>query len=379
MNLLDEFKNLKEYCAKNRKPLQVKDIDLNKKVDDYLNWYDANMIKGRINETNADRDIADIRDLIEKIAVWYETIYPNYVINDMMYCCGTEMNDTNEIMIDNNPYIMENFDDDSDVHLLEWSKFMNIHSLIKTMPYQERYVLDKYHFPSIIYLVPSKKNIYDRAHIHVNKDGIVDDAEYIYSLTTLTVKDEDLIGLHVKDVAKLFMEKCVILPEGNEFIRCLDAYDRYLETREGILDAIMYRIIERGGNRIGPRRAFIFAKDFERNIDIPMMYGLDHSDPGLRLFINDYIKAGGNPDLVGYTNYFNAKSDDEKIKTVSLRELFATIDYTCTKFYTPEEEELLTRLVTALKPASEEVEKEQIKQKRIERKLAKSQKKNSNN
>ena len=60
----------------------------------------------------------------------------------------------------------------------------------------------------------------------------------------------------------------------------------------------MYRIIERGGNRFGPRRAFLFAKEFGRNIDVPMMYGVDTSDPGLRYFMNEYLKAGGNPENV---------------------------------------------------------------------------------
>jgi len=70
------------------------------------------------------------------------------------------------------------------------------------------------------------------------------------------------------------------------------------------------------------------------------------------------------------------------VETVPLRELIASHEYTQSKFYTPEEEALFTRLLTALKPSPEEVEKgekEEIKQKRIERKLAKSQKKNSNN
>ena len=378
MSLIEEFKNLRDYCVKNKKPLQYKDVALKQKVEEYYDWYDANMIKGRINETYADRDIDDIHDLIEKIAVWYETIYPKYVINDMMYCCGKEIKNIDKIMFEDNPYIQNNFDENSDVHLLEWPKLINIDSLIKSLPYEERYVLDNYHFPSIIYLEPNNKKI-KKAHIHVNKDGIVDDAEYIYSFTTLVVKDEELIGLHVKEVAKLFMDRSVILPDGTEFIKCLDAYDRYLKTREGLLDAIMYRIIERGGSRIGPRRAFIFAKDFGRNIDIPMKYGVDHSDPGLRLFINEYIKAGGNPDLECYANYFEAKNADDKIKTVSLRELIATHGYTSTKLHTPEEDELITRLVTSLKPSPELVEKEIVKQKRIERKLAKSKIKNSNN
>ena len=43
-------------------------------------------------------------------------------------------------------------------------------------------------------------------------------------------------------------------------------------TLSGCLNCVMYRIIERGGNRIGPRRGFLFAKEFGRNIDIPMIF-----------------------------------------------------------------------------------------------------------
>ena len=61
--------------------------------------------------------------------------------------------------------------------------------------------------------------------------------------------------------------------------------------KEEMLNCVMYRIIERGGNRIGPRRAFLFAKEFGRNIDIPMIYGVDSSEPGLRNFMNEYINS----------------------------------------------------------------------------------------
>ena len=83
----------------------------------------------------------------------------------------------------------------------------------------------------------------------------------------------------------------------------------------------MYRIIERGGNRIGPRRAFLFAKEFNRNIDIPMMYGVDTSDPGLKQFVDEYIKAGGSKDLVCYGNYFSRSSKNEKLETIKVREI----------------------------------------------------------
>ena len=110
----------------------------------------------------------------------------------------------------------------------------------------------------------------------------------------------------------------------------------------------MYRIIERGGNRIGPRRAFLFAKDFGRNIDIPMMYAIDRSDSGLRLFMNEYIKSGGSKDLECYVGYFSRASKKEKLDTVTIQDLILTLWNNAATFYTPEEDELHQRLVNAI-------------------------------
>lgn len=53
----------------------------------------------------------------------------------------------------------------------------------------------------------------------------------------------------------------------------------------------------------------MFAKEFNLNIDIPMMYGVDESDPYLGNFILEYLKAGGSTNLVCLINYFSKTKD----------------------------------------------------------------------
>lgn len=115
--------------------------------------------------------------------------------------------------------------------------------------------------------------------------------------------------------------------------------------RERILNCAMYRIIQRGGNRIGPRRALLFAKEFERDINIPMMYGVDRSDPYLKTFIHKYLDAGGSRDLVCYEDYFSSTFNLLFPCQIELKDLIKREKPT---YYTPQERELYQRLVNAL-------------------------------
>ena len=211
-------------------------------------------------------------------------------------------------------------------------------------------------------------------HLHLTKNGFVEMAEDITTYTKSVIKDEELEGLNIQRVLELFNEKGIELPENNGLEKAIKDVNKWNYQRDGILDCAMYRIIERGGNRIGPRRAFLFAKEFGRSLDIPMMYAVDRSDPGLRLFMNEYLKAGGSKDLVCYNGYFSRASKKEKVDTISIQELILTQNNNAATFYTPEETELHQRIVNAISSAvdHEAVRQEEVKRLRIERKIEKS-------
>lgn len=117
---------------------------------------------------------------------------------------------------------------------------------------------------------------------------------------------------------------------------------------EAILDCAMYRIIQRGGNRKGPRRALLFAKEFKRDIDIPMKYGVDCSDTYLKTFIHKYLDFGGSRNLVCYDDYFFSTFKLGTPNYVTIKELLKREK---PPYYTPQEHELHQRLVNALEKA----------------------------
>ena len=89
----------------------------------------------------------------------------------------------------------------------------------------------------------------------------------------------------------------------------------------GILDSVMYKIIERGSDYYAGIRAYMFASEFARDRSVPMIYGMDTNNPYLKKIINDYLESGGNKDLVCYDGYITRSSDRAFLNEYSLDEL----------------------------------------------------------
>ena len=84
----------------------------------------------------------------------------------------------------------------------------------------------------------------------------------------------------------------------------LDGTDRVL--KKDILELTMYVLINQD-RIIGPKRAYLFAKEFGLNKDIPVMYGISPIDPYLNEFIDGYLTDGGDKNLLCITNYDKRK------------------------------------------------------------------------
>ena len=355
---------------KGQEQSKIVPIALDDKVNEFIDWYFENMVKGHYTDIGEYHQPMEMRNLIEKMAVWYELRYPDYEINRLMPTSSQENIKIDDVMFNSNGYINEQLDEDSDVRVLDWDEFYNAKTFINSLPWEERSLFQKPRYSHLVYVELDGSS----AHLHLTSDGIVQESEGLDAYTHFKIKDKDLEGMHIEDVVQLLKENGIVLPSDNELEATINHAKKWAYQKEGILNCVMYRIIERGGNRIGPRRAFLFAKEFERNIDIPMIYGVDYSDPGLRQFINEYIKAGGSKNLICYVGYFFRASKKEKIDTVSMQKLIQSVHHDCVTKYTPEETELHQRMVNALASQidTDEVKKEEVKQLRLQRKLEKS-------
>lgn len=371
MNLKEELKKIRNKCLENKTPsnyVNIENILLNTKVDDYIEWNYKNMVKGNYNDIVEYWEPIELRNFIEKIAIWYELRYPDYEIDRSIPYLKKEQDSIkiSDVMFNNNNYINKIFDKNSDVRDIEWDEFYNAHTFIKSLPWKERYRFQKAKYKDLVYLEPnytfhSLMEVERKtAHLHLTPNGFIKEAEGVDCYSKFKVSNEELKGMHVKEVVKLLKERGITLPSDNELELTINNVEKIIKEKDGMLDAVMYRIIERGGNRIGPRRGFLFAKEFKRNIDIPMMYAIDYSDPGLRLFINEYIKAGGSKDLICYNGYFSRTNNIKRLDTISLQDLILNINNNAITFYTP------------LSKHQDEVSKEEVKQLKLQKKSEKS-------
>ena len=348
----------------------TRNVNLDAKVDNFIDWYFKNMVKGQYTKIGEFRIPNDMRNFIEKMAVWYELRYPDYEVNRLISGSSQEGTEINDVMFNSNKYINDLFDENADVRALDWDEFYNTKAFINSLSWDERYLFGRPRYRDLVYIDLHRSS----AHLHLTSKGFVEQADEIGRYTNFKVKDDELYGMHIKDVVKLLKEKGISLPSENELEKTIRDVEKLNYQKEEMLNCVMYRIIERGGNKFGPHRAFLFAKEFGRNIDIPMMYGVDYSDSGLRRFIIEYIKAGGSKDLLCYIGYFSRASQSEKMDTVSVAEILRTCYDDCVTKYTPEEMALHQRMVNVLASQidQDEVRKEEVKQLRLQRRLEKS-------
>ena len=273
--------------------------DLDSKIAQFIKWYKNNLYDGKY------RTPKEIINFIEKIAVWYELRYPEYEITKMLTSVYKEEKDVTEEMFYKNEKINKILNNSNNKLDLTFSTFYNQTSFINSLPSEESDMLREPTFPSIIYIGSNDSLVFFSAfkspryiktrdsHIHFNSDSTVDEIEGIYGIGYEEFK---FVGLKAEECEKV-LRNMKLLNKKNKLQVEIERYNKELNFRNGLLECVIYRIIDRGGYKIGPKRAFLFAKEFNSNINIPMLYLSDFSTKEQEKFIGDFVKSGGGHSL----------------------------------------------------------------------------------
>ena len=286
-----------------------KNYELDDKVDNYIKWYYRYLNEKNNSKEYSYREAKRMRYFIERMAVWYEFKYPYNEVSNILFSKNENFNNSN---------------------------LYDTHTFITSLPKKEKEYFDKpYYTPLVYFKYPNL------AHMHLTKNGLVKDVEGIYG------DYKHFNGKHIKDVVA-FLKRSGIDPDKYvELEKAIKNYENQKYQKEEMLNCIMYRIIERD-YEYGSKRAFLFAKEFNRNIDIPLIYGISYLNSDLRLFINEYIKAGGDKNLVCLDGFATRGKKNQKLETITIKNLLEKEWYKYNKKYTPEETSLHQRLVNVL-------------------------------
>lgn len=250
-------------------------------LDEYRKFYNTYTSKDMTYQY-----VKDVRNFIDKLAIFYEIQFSDDKIQEMM-------------------------DEDFDfININEELENKTKEELDRILSHVEKMLISKPVYPSLTYLKNDKGS-----HLHLDQNG------YIYGADIYedNIDPKDFDGLHINEAIKLFIEKGIRLPDNSEVIESATRTDYLFELREKLLNAVYYKIIERGNDIYGVRRALIFANNYIRNIDTAMQYGYSYSDKDFGKLIDGYTDIGGTLDLNCYINYTRRKNKYDSLHMLPLK------------------------------------------------------------
>ena len=329
-----DFQKKREELLEEKRELEmmktIEELSIDIQYGKYIDW-------------RGEDDPTALVDFIEKMAVWYEMRYPESELNKILpFYSETDENVSRDIFSDN-AYLHKILGKNDRLNRLNWSDFYNYDVFYSTLSEYEKSFLEEVECPPIAYFDTLKT----RSHIFMDKLGNITKAVRVDEYTDGLIPNEELIGLNIREVGTFFSLKGLELDEYSEINEIIYAVDN---TKNGLLKSVMYRLIDRGRDFAGPRRALLFAIEFKTDLELPMIYGMNSFDPYLRQFINTYLDVGGDIECID--DYFYNEFYPENWRLIPLRDVLKNSTHDKDSKYSDEETLLHEILASDIKRLS---------------------------
>lgn len=289
MDFFDMLRKIKSggkiECSYNKGDrVEYGDISLSNKIQKFLKWYQDNMLR---KDADKKKCVRELSDFISDMVFWYSILYPDTDVNEMI----SNMNITSTCFQD------------------------TLHRFYNCMT--SGYLKEPRFCDRLIFEYGC-----ERGYFYLNHDFIVTEVDHMMEIPEdLSYDYDSFVGKTIFEVIAFFKEHNLYLDGVADVESRLFEYIQNKYMKEELINCIMYRIIEKDSSRSGPKRAMIFAKEFNRDIDVPMMYGVVSSDPYLDEFIKFYFSLGGHSDLICIDNYHWLSRTHQKVDFISMRKL----------------------------------------------------------
>ena len=337
---MEEFTNKVVFKKQN-----LEYYDLNRRINTYLKWYSKNIVEGNPKNLPNLLQVRELSNFIDKMAVWYELRYPSIYVNQI---------------IQQNVVVPAEKEESAYPYLKEWKDLFIYQNFRELLENDEiMFMRRPSFFLGILFLNEELTKSYTK---RLESVGIRPEKTIkISSRGTVITNDIDerLNGKYIKEVRDILIRANILDKNEKHINNLIVQYEDECIAKQELLNSVMYRIMERGGNRVGARRAMLFALEFKLDISIPMTYGYDSSDYNMRQFMNFYLAKDGSRDIEMITNYFCRNNKNEALEFIRFDDAYCS-----KKNYTKEEKELYQRMVNVLSVHNQDVEQNNPERKR---------------
>lgn len=295
-----------ELVQKNDR-VRYSDVSLENFYDTFITWY-----QGTIEGTQIRRQEKTkvVEKLINKMAIWFEFKYTKNRIVELIPCYEGRKNKDGTA---------------------PGEELMSIEQFYKALSPEERELLK----------VPAhQKNVHfdnqGKDYFCVDTEGKIIGVEGdLQSLIPENkrgiINDKRLIGMDLIEANELFKSEGIFITipqtkqerklDNAEIIMTTLSYQHDLAVYNGILDSVMAKIIDNGGPILGPRRGLLFAEEFGRNLNFPMLYAHNQFDSNSMDLVNYFINNSGQSSIPCVSGYFDSLTHASLMPTCDLKSL----------------------------------------------------------
>ena len=212
--------------------MKKKNIDLYKNVKKNLEHF----IEVHSYDIDKPKDNAkqDIRNFIEKMAVWFELRYPDSEIKKIFGFTNTEVDVTKEIFY-NNPNLADILKNSMTEIDLKWHDFYNYDAFYTSLSEEEKRFIKEPCYPDLVFLYRGKVD-----HVHLSPEGYVE----MYESTTISsgyisIVTDEYKNCNIEKFIKVLEEKGKPIDSNSEVYKAINSYDNQNRLRNNIIPANM--------------------------------------------------------------------------------------------------------------------------------------------
>lgn len=269
--------------------MKKKKIDLYKQVKKNIEHF----IEAHSYDIDKPKEEAkqDIRDFIEKMAVWFELRYPDLEIKKIFDSNNTEVDVTKEIFY-NNPNLADILKNSMTEIDLKWHAFYNYNAFYASLSEEEKRFIKEPCYPDLVYLYRGRVD-----HVHLSPEGYVEMYESTFCSSYISSVTDEYKEYHIEEFIEILEKKGKPIDNNSEVYKAINLYSNQNRLRNNIIECVMYRIMMRGDKRQSSlRRAYLFAKEFDNGyISFLADYAVYYEDLDLLRFIrndlgNEYVE-----------------------------------------------------------------------------------------